>query len=31
MSIKEKGLVYGSLAGVWIAGIISNLIYWSTL
>lgn len=31
MEIKDKIIVYGGLACIWIAGIASNLYQWSTL
>ncbi len=31
MTLKDKIIVYGGLACIWIAGIASNLYHWSTL
>lgn len=31
MTLKDKIIVYGGLACIWIAGIASNLYQWSTL
>lgn len=31
MTMKDKVVVYGGLSAVWIAGIVSNLIYWQSL
>ena len=31
MTLKDKIIVYGGLACIWIAGIVSNLIYWQSL
>lgn len=31
MTLKDKIIVYGGLASIWIAGIVSNLYQWSTL